>query len=187
MITKLKDSKIVNNRIQAINLLNEVKRPGISDLIEYLDLTGFFLDPASSKYHNNFQGGLCLHSLNVTKLFLPRIKISDTSINRESAIICGLLHDICKIGYYARTNGVWKSNKGHDANKLHGCLSVLRAEEFIKLTPEEEAVIQYHMGLFSVFGYVQEYSAEELYEAIAKYPSVQIFAACDNEEAHRRK
>lgn len=187
MKQKLTDSKIVQNRITALNLLSEVKRTGINDLIEYLDLTGFFISPASTKYHNNFYGGLCLHSLNVTKMFLPRIQKVDASINRESAIVCGLLHDMCKIGYYSNINGEWKSSKNHAANSLHGVLSVEMAEQYIKLTPEEESVIMYHMGLFSVFGYVQEYTAEELHDAISKYPSVQIFASCDNEEAHQKQ
>ena len=187
MTTAMKNSTIAKNRIKTINLLNEVDRPGIPDLIEFLDNTNFFLSPASTKYHNNFYGGLCLHCLNVTKLFIPRVKKIDTSLTRESAIICGLLHDLCKIGYYNNINGQWKSSKNHAANGLHGVLSVDIAKQYIELTPEEEDVIKYHMGLFSVLGYVKEYSVEELYESISKYPSVQIFASCDNEEAHTKR
>ena len=183
----LKSSSIVRNRIKTINLLNEVNRPGIPDLIEFLDSTNFFLSPASTKYHNNFYGGLCLHSLEVTKLFTPRVKKIDTSLTRESAILCGLLHDLCKIGYYNNINGQWKSSKNHAANGLHGVLSVDIAKQYIELTPEEEDVIKYHMLLHSIFGYIHEYSVEELYEAIKKYPSVQIFASCDNEEAHMKR
>jgi len=186
MTQNLTNSQIVKNRVSVLNLLSEVKRPGISDLIEYLEESSYFLSPASTKYHNNFYGGLCLHSLKVTNMFLPRINKIENSLTRESAILCGLLHDTCKIGYYNNINGEWKSSKNHAANGLHGVLSVELAEQYIKLTPEEEAVIKFHMGLFSVYGYVKEYSAEELYEAISKYPSVQIFASCDNEEAHRK-
>lgn len=187
MATTIKNSTLVRNRIKALNLLNEVNRPGIQDLIEYLDNSDYFLAPASKKYHNNFHGGLCLHSINVTKMFLPRIQRVDSTLNRESAILCGLLHDACKIGYYYKnTNGEWKSNKEHEANKLHGVLSINIIEDFIKLTQEEEAVIKFHMGIFSVLGYVKEYSAEELYDVISRYPSAQIFASCDNEEAHIR-
>ena len=140
------------------------------------------------KYHNNFHGGLCLHSLNVTKMFLKRMDKVYLTMDRESAILCGLLHDLCKVGYYYRNmNGEWKSNKDHCANSSHGVLSVQIAEKFIKLTPEEEAVIKYHMGLFSVYGYVKEYTSEDLYGAIARWPSVQIFVACDNEEAHLKR
>lgn len=168
-------------------MLQEVDRVGITDLVEYLDNTDYFLSPASTKYHNNFQGGLCLHSLNVTKMFVKRMSCVNSSLNKESAILCGLLHDLCKVGYYYKNlNGEWKSNKEHEANNSHGVLSVDIVERYIKLTPEEEAIIKYHMGLFSVFGYVKEYSSEELYEAISKYPSVQIFASCDNEDAHQK-
>lgn len=186
MTTAIKNSTLMRNRMQAINLLHEVKRPGIQDLIEYLDNSDYFLAPASTKYHNNFHGGLCLHCLNVTKMFMQRIQRVETTLTRESAILCGLNHDDCKIGYYYRNENGWKYNKEHDANKLHGVLSVNIIADFIKLTPEEEAVIKFHMGIFSVLGYVKEYSAEDLYEAISRYPSAQIFAACDNEEAHMR-
>jgi hypothetical protein len=178
----------IRNRSAALNLLSEVKRPGIRDLAEYLYDSDYFLAPASTKYHNNFYGGLCLHSLDVTRMFLPRINSIETEMSRESAIVCGLLHDLCKVDYYYRNqNGEWKANKEHPANKLHGCLSVQIAEQFIKLTDEERDVIKFHMGLFSCYGYVKEYSAEELHDAISRFPSVQIFGACDMEEAHLRE
>lgn len=188
MSTTIKNSTLIRNRVQALNLLQEVKRDGMKDLIEYLDNSDYFLAPASTKYHNNFHGGLCLHSLNVTLMFGQRIQRVNTKLDRESAILCGMLHDVCKIDYYYQNEKKeWKSNKEHEANKLHGVLSVMILEEFIKLTPEEADIIKFHMGVFSILGYVKEYTIEDLFESISKYPSVQIFAACDMEEAHMRR
>ena len=183
MLSKL---QISENKNLTLNLLSLVSRPGITDLTEYLETSSFFDSPASTKYHNNFPGGLCLHSLIVTRMFSKRNEKLENSLPLDSVILCGILHDLCKVGYYHQEGEVWKSDKTHPANQLHGCLSVQIAEQYIKLTPEEEAVIKFHMGLFSVYGYVKEYSAEELHEAISMYPSVQIFAACDNEEAHMK-
>ena len=87
-----------------------IKREGADKLLEWLcDKSDFFEAPASSKYHNAFEGGLCAHSLNVarrlkllvdTEKKLCPDKESVTHITDESVIICGLLHDICKANFY---------------------------------------------------------------------------------------
>ena len=46
-------------------LLLSTKRPGIKQLIDWLDNSDFKVAPASSKYHSCYQGGLLEHSLNV--------------------------------------------------------------------------------------------------------------------------
>ena len=87
-----------------------IKREGADKLLEWLcDKSDFFEAPASSKYHNAFEGGLCAHSLNVarrlkllvdTEKKLCPDKESVTHITDESVIICGLLHDVCKANFY---------------------------------------------------------------------------------------
>ena len=44
-----------------------VRREGADKLLEYLTGPGcdFFTAPASTRYHNAWEGGLCAHSLNV--------------------------------------------------------------------------------------------------------------------------
>ena len=44
-----------------------IKRDGAEDLLEYLCGSGsdFFTAPASTRFHGNYPGGLCEHSLNV--------------------------------------------------------------------------------------------------------------------------
>lgn len=63
----MKDIKEVKERI--INLLNSTERKGIDRVIKYMDETDFFVAPASTKYHGNYDGGLAEHSLNVYQLF----------------------------------------------------------------------------------------------------------------------
>jgi len=174
------------NAAYTLNLLSKVDRPGIDNLITYLLNSNYFDSPASTKYHNNFYGGLNQHCINVYKLFVPRNRALDEPIPEDSEIIVSLCHDLCKVGYYYFNGDKWKSNKQHQMSSLHGVLSVQILKQFIELTPEEEAIIKYHMGLFSVYGYTKEYSAEELHEAISKYVAVQVFASCDNEDAHAR-
>lgn len=61
--------------------------------------------PASTKYHNNFEGGLVAHCLNVydNLTHLVLYKHLEDIISMESIVICGLLHDISKINLYEKT------------------------------------------------------------------------------------
>ena len=45
---------IEKNKKEVLQLLSTVKRDGIQDLIQFLDTSTFFSDPASSRYHANF-------------------------------------------------------------------------------------------------------------------------------------
>jgi len=183
MITPYTLSK---NKTFTLNLLSQIKRNGIPNLINYLLNSNYFYSPASTKYHNNFYGGLNRHCINVYELFVPRNQALANPIPLESEIIVSFCHDLCKVGYYYHDGTKWKGKKDHLSHGSHGVLSVQILKRFIELTPEEEAVIKYHMGLFSVYGYGKEYSAGEMHKAIAQYPTVQVFASCDNEDAHAK-
>lgn len=83
--------------------IDKVKRTGINDLLAYLEQSDFFTAPASTKYHNSFEGGLVMHSLSVfdNMWYLAYQHLAlDEVIPEESLIIESLLHDLCKIGVY---------------------------------------------------------------------------------------
>ncbi len=48
-----------------IELLRSTGRQGIEEVINYLEKSGFFTAPASTKHHLSFEGGLMEHSMNV--------------------------------------------------------------------------------------------------------------------------
>jgi putative nucleotidyltransferase with HDIG domain len=173
----------LTNKQQIINLLEKVERPGMPELINYLEESNFYKVPASLKYHQNFTGGLATHSLEVMKMFVKRNRMMANPMPEESAIVCGLLHDIRKVLTYKWNGEEWVYNDA-DRDKRHGVLSVEMIEKFIKLTEEEREVIKCHMLLFSIFSYANEITVEELYNAIKVYPSVHVFSSCDNENAH---
>jgi 23S rRNA maturation-related 3'-5' exoribonuclease YhaM len=53
-----------------ISLLSSTQRPGIWQLITYLEKeTDFFTAPASTRYHVVYEGGLIEHCLNVYECF----------------------------------------------------------------------------------------------------------------------
>ena len=98
------------NKKEFITIFNNaVKRPGADKFLEWLSKSDFFYAPASSKFHNAFEGGLCEHSINVCKRLkmlveqekkLHAANDAVTVITDESIVICGLLHDVCKANFY---------------------------------------------------------------------------------------
>jgi len=173
---------INQNQETVIFLLQTIQRPGIESLINYLLESDYFTAPASTKYHNSFPGGLCLHSLKVMRMFSEENKLWQKPIPQDSVIICGLLHDLCKIGAYTKTVHGYEKVKGL---KGHGKLSATRIEEHIKLTPAEKDIILFHMGLFGIFEY-KEHDTLAIHRAIVRTPQVQIFAALDMADSKRK-
>ena len=79
-----------------INLLRSTNREGIEDLIDFLEnKSDFFTAPASSKFHNNFEGGLLDHTLNVYKNFKKLLEMKNIQMEEDSIIITSLCHDLC--------------------------------------------------------------------------------------------
>ena len=156
------------------NLLRKTNREGIEDLISFLGKTDFYTAPASTKYHNAFEGGLLAHSLNVYSCLkeLTKDKWSD-----ETLIIVALLHDICKVNTYKvemrnkkdPDTGEWVKEPYYTTDDMmplgHGEKSIIMISEFIKLSKEEMYAIRWHMG---------GYEAKENYNFVAtaykKYP-----------------
>lgn len=153
---------------EILRLLKEVNRPGMDKLIAFLNKSDYFTAPASTRFHNNFEGGLARHSLNVyfrlTQLiaaFASQGDILDTlgheSNLKDSIIIIALLHDICKTGFYTTEMRNRKDEQGNwvkvpvytisDTLPFgHGEKSVYMISSFIKLTREEAMAIRWHMG-----------------------------------------
>jgi hypothetical protein len=87
-------------RQHVINLLEATGRDGIEKVVSWLMESDFFTAPASRKHHAAYPGGLRDHSVTVFEFFLQKIGQFDLKVPPESAIIAGVLHDVCKIGLY---------------------------------------------------------------------------------------
>ncbi len=140
-----------------------IKREGADKLLEYIKKSDFFTAPASYRFHNNFDGGLCQHSINVYNR-LKRIVINEygenytEKVSDETIAICGLLHDICKVDYYGtemrnvKVDGVWVQKPRyviHDSLPYgHGEKSVYIINGFMRLSREEAIAINWHQGGF---------------------------------------
>jgi 23S rRNA maturation-related 3'-5' exoribonuclease YhaM len=169
------------NHDTVISLLQAVNRPGIESLLDYLLESDYFTAPASTRFHNCFPGGLCLHSLNLVIAFSAANKQLLNPFPPDSVVICGLLHDLCKVNAYLKTGKRYKSVK---ATTGHATLSLSRIEEHIQLTPQEDDVIRYHMGLFGIVTY-HEHDTLSMHRAIMRTPHAQIFAALDMANSKR--
>lgn len=148
----------MNKKEKYINLLKKVDRIGIKSLIKYLEITDFFTAPASTKYHNSFEGGLVDHSLNVYENLVKENKLLKNKYDDSTLIVVALLHDICKANFYevstrnVKKNDKWVKEPYYVVNDLiplgHGEKSVIIASEYIPLTYEEKLAIRWHMGAF---------------------------------------
>ncbi len=134
-----------------------IDRDGLEDLLKWMEKADFFTAPASTKYHGAYPGGLCQHSIDVYKYAKRLTFLMPTPPSEESLAIAALMHDICKVNLYKmdkrnqKINGEWQEvpyyvidEKFHFGG--HGSKSVFLAQQFIKLTTEEAAAINCHMG-----------------------------------------
>ena len=151
------------NRQRFIDIYRaNITRDGAEKLLAYLEGSDFFTAPASTRYHGNYEGGLCQHSLNVYDALVdilsrPRVKeIYGISYSAESIAIAALLHDLCKVNFYktelrnVKKNGVWEAVPYYTIEDNlpygHGEKSVYIISGYMKLTREEAFAIRYHMG-----------------------------------------
>ena len=143
------------------------EREGKEALREWLlsDECDFFTAPASTRYHGNYTGGLCEHSLdvydmavgleglyreNIRKQYLVLNRPYDREQFMESLAVAALFHDLCKANFYkARVNG---RNMVYAVDERlpfggHGSKSVYVLSRYLKDIRDDEAIaINCHMG-----------------------------------------
>lgn len=175
-----------------IELLKSTNRPGIEDLISFLEKTDFFTAPASTRFHGSFEGGLVEHSLKVYEILDYKAKnnVLKLEIPDDTIKIVSLLHDICKLNFYKvdyrnakNALGEWEKVPYYTIDDTipygHGEKSVMMITEYIKLTPEEKYSIRWHMGFTE---------PKELYgtlgEAYKKYPAALLLNEADLESTY---
>ena len=140
-----------------------INRAGCDKMLEYLSKNDFFTAPASTRFHLAEEGGLCAHSLNVYKrlLWLIKQEYGDEYAkvySDETIAIVGLLHDVCKVNFYAvdfrnvKENGEWIKKPFYKVEEKfpygHGEKSVFIISQYMRLTAEEAVAINWHMGGF---------------------------------------
>lgn len=149
----------MSRRDDFIRLYTEhIKRPGADALLGWLDETDFFTAPASTRFHGNYEGGLCEHSVNVWEELVRLLRAyPEIKVTAETAAIVTLLHDVCKIGCYkqelrnTKVNGIWVQRPVYVFQEDycfggHGSKSVYLIQKHMPLTEAEAVAINCHMG-----------------------------------------
>lgn len=193
---------IEENKKEFINTLSRVSRPGVKELLDYLETTDMYTAPASAVYHLNVRGGLCKHCLNVYHNLETLSQLYAVDLSEESIILVALLHDLAKVDYYEhyiqnrkqyRPTGRQYDENGHfdwvqvgtykvkdskerpNVYSEHGVCSFLMASKFIKLTEEETiAIINHHMDLDK-----SGYPRTDISEIYNRYPLASLLHVAD--------
>lgn len=189
----------MENKQQIISILTSTNRPGIENLITYLEQTDFFTAPASTKFHGSYDGGLAEHSLHVWYILTEKNKYYSLELSPDTIALTALLHDLCKINFYIKdTKNVLKGKKDNGYGKMvndwqeelvwvckdqfpigHGEKSVITALKFIQLTDLEIAMIRWHMG-----GYEPKESYRDMTNAVDMYKPIVALQTSDMEASH---
>lgn len=82
------------------NKLKSVERNGVDKFLAFLINSDFFEAPASVSHHDSIKGGLAKHSRRVYEELVYLVDHAGVEVEEETLIICGLLHDVCKINVY---------------------------------------------------------------------------------------
>ena len=134
-----------------------IHREGLEDLLAWMGKADFFTAPASTKYHGSYAGGLCQHSIDVYQYAKKLTFLMPKEPSEESLAIATLFHDLCKVNLYKvdkrnqKINGTWQEVPCYTIEEKyhfggHGSKSVFLVQQFMKLTTEEAAAINCHMG-----------------------------------------
>lgn len=160
--------------------LKKVKRAGIDDLITFIENSDFFKAPASTKYHGSYPGGLAEHSWHVFELLKEKNERYKLGLSEETIIICGLLHDACKINHYIPNGRIYKVDDASPTGG-HGEKSVFILQKYIQLTDEEAAMIRWHMNMFDPAVWVDYPNGYAFKDACKKWPGVVALFTADYE------
>ena len=179
MISK---KQIAQNREIILGKFSGIKRQGIDGLVGFLNESNFFVSPASTKFHGNFEGGLASHSYQVYEEFSRKVDQYALKVLEESRFIAGICHDLCKVNLYVPN--LLKSKNVSEAKPYkiednfpigHGEKSVMLVQRYMQLTEREAVLVRWHMGHFDKSYVDYQDSIEKM------FPECVLFQHADKE------
>lgn len=200
METQTKKTGLPENVVKNMEIFHEYiekyldKVDGVENLFDWLKSEDFFTAPASTKYHGNYEGGLCEHSIHVCECMLNIIRSEAFSsiscnVDKRSAVLVALFHDVCKVNYYAVSTrnvkneyGNWEKVPYYTIREKfpagHGEKSVMILQKYLKLMPDEMMAINWHMG-FSDARAKDPIGMNQVSNAFKKYPLAYLLHVAD--------
>jgi len=157
----------------------------VRDFIRFLEEeTSWLSSPASTRFHNDFEGGLLSHSVSVTEILLKIKGILAPDIDNESCVVTGIFHDVGKVGYAGKPYYIANPDRQGFGNRVRKYIvnpkvvtmglavrSLFLVSQFIRLTAEEAQAIVYHDG---------QYIPENKIIAHREEPLTRLLAFADN-------
>ena len=81
-----------------IEMAKNITRPGIDEMMAWLETTDFYEAPASTKFHGSQAGGLCAHSITVAKRLVELANFYvPGKYTMDELMTVSLFHDVCKV------------------------------------------------------------------------------------------
>ena len=90
-----------------LEILDNTDRQGIDEVMDWLKGSGFFMAPASTNFHGNYEGGLADHSLNV---YTAAMRLRATALSLNPALEADLPEDSVAIAAMIATTTMSSSN-----------------------------------------------------------------------------
>lgn len=184
---------------QFIEMAKGITRPGIDQMMAWLETTDFYTAPASTRFHGAEEGGLCAHSITVAKRLLEIADLwAPNQYSRDTLLTVALFHDLCKVFTYPvstrnvkdKTTGRWKEVPYYDfkpkesvGGNNHGDLSCYRITATgMPLSMEEYAAVNNHMGVSNEMSMVGEHLFAYAIDAVLSSPSTRIVLLGDTDQ-----
>lgn len=154
--------KDILKRYEALKKLVRERREPFLEFIAMLESdTTWLLSPASTRFHLNEERGLLQHSVGVAETLLELRSTLAPEISEESCAICGLFHDVGKVGMpgrplYLPNDNRWEVEKRGMAYKINpesvymgvAVRSLYLVGKYIPLSDTEAQAILYHDGQY---------------------------------------
>ena len=145
-----------------VDMLYEKLKPHVTRRREAVDAfisvleneTAWLTSPASTKFHLSCEKGLLMHSVGVAYQLLTLKDALLPSLDDESAVICGLFHDVGKLGgpgkpLYIRGSDNCGYSYNPDVTAMGlGVRSLYIVAQHIPLSDEEAQAICCHDGQY---------------------------------------
>lgn len=175
-----------------------IHRPGLDDLLDWLETTDFYEAPASTRFHLMQEGGLCQHSINVfdqlcqeyhSEGLIPLDEEEDSATLEELAIVA-LFHDICKVNFYQisfrnvkNEFGIWEKVPYYTIENQgllvgHGYKSARLVSKYMNITDKEYMAITHHMGIET------DWNIREVSECFSKNKLALLLHIADTKAAY---
>ena len=158
-----------------------IERKGSQELKNWMLSTDIETAPASTRYHESYPGGLMDHSVRVWDELVRLLKAyPEIKVTAETAAICALLHDLCKVDTYVQEfrnkkdeSGRWIQVPFYTFKESfcfggHGSKSVYLIQKFMPLTDQEAVAINCHMA-----------DSNDCYDAFRAYPLAFLLHTAD--------